>query len=303
MTAAKLNKDTAMIGFIGLGLMGSRLARRLHLSGWNLQIWNRSPDTARAVSQNAIAIAPSVAALAAGCNVILSCLADDAAVRSVYFDKAGVLSAARPGTIVIEMSTISAELTREIHSEAAQKGIRVLDLAISGSTPAVEAGAITLLAGGDRDTYDLCTPIYECLAKQWFRIGPAGSGVQMKLVVNLLLGVGMEAIAEAVALGEHLQIDRDLLLSVLSRTAVIPPALVGKFGKIRTGDYSPEFPLRLMFKDLSLVLDAASSSGLELPAAGAAGQAFGAHVEANGELDLSAISGHGAERTDLCLVS
>src|ERR1035437_8760692 len=103
--------------------------------------------------------------------------------------------------------------------------------------------------------------IYESIAKQWFLIGPGSSGVQMKLVVNLLLGLDMQAIAEAVSLGEHLQIDRNILLRVLSKTAVMPSALVGKLRKIKDADYSPEFPLRLMSKNMDLVMDAARTSG------------------------------------------
>jgi 3-hydroxyisobutyrate dehydrogenase-like beta-hydroxyacid dehydrogenase len=112
----------------------------------------------------------------------------------------------------------------------------------------------------------------------------------MKLVVNLLLGLDMQAIAEAVSLGEHLKLDRNLVLDVLSRTAVIPPAFVGKFQKIKSGDYSPEFPLRLMSKDMDLVMSAAISSGAVLPAASAAQAVLASNVTANGDLDLAAIT-------------
>ena len=288
--AMKFKKSETKIGFIGLGLMGSRLVKRLHAAGWKLEAWNRSPEPADAINRTGIAIAASPAALAAGSDVILSCLANDAAVRNVYFGKGGMLAAAQPGTVVLEMSTISPELSLEIHREAARRGIRMLDLAISGSTPAVEAGTITLLAGGNAETFEMCTPIYESIARQWFLMGPAGSGIRMKLVVNLLLGVGMEAIAEAVRLGDHLQLNKAVLLDVLSKTAVIPPAFVGKFEKIRTSDYSAEFPLRLMSKDLELVMHAAASTQTELPVAGAAQGVFASHADAEGDLDLSAVA-------------
>ena len=139
-------------------------------------------------------------------------------------------------------------------------------------------------------TFERCVPIYESIAKQWFLIGPGSSGIRMKLVVNLLLGLDMEAIAEAVSLGEHLQIDRNVLLDVLSRTAVVAPAFAGKFRKIKDGDYSPEFPLRLASKDLDLVMDAAKASGADLPAAAVAQSVFASNVAASGDLDLSAIA-------------
>ena len=300
---ANLTKDATRVGFIGLGRMGSRLARRLHDAGWTLEVWNRTPGPALALSGPGVAVSGSAASLAAGSDVLLSCLSNDAAVRAVFLGKGGVLASARPGTVILEMSTISPALSREIHALAAQRGIDMLDLAISGSTPAVEAGTITLLAGGKPETFALCTPIYESIARQWFLIGPAGSGVQMKLVVNLLLGVGMEAIAEALSLGGRLGIDHSVLLDVLSRTAVIPPALAGKFKKIRTGDYRAEFPIRLMFKDLGLILDAAASSGASLPAARAAQQAYALYAERSGDLDLSAIAEEAPERPEQCLAS
>ena len=288
-SAVALSKESAKIGFIGLGLMGSRLARRLHASGWNVQAWNRSPEPAQEISRSGVAVATSLSDLVSDSDVILSCLANDAAVRSVYFDAEGVWSTAKPETILVEMSTISAELSLEIHRTAQKRGVRALDVAISGSTSAVEAGTITLLAGGDSDTFEQCIPLYESIAKQWFLIGPGARGVRMKLVVNLLLGVGMEALAEAISLGRHLDIDGDVLVDVLSKTAVVPPAFLGKFRKIKNGDYAPEFPCRLMSKDLNLVLDAAVSSGASLPAATAAQQSFAAGVPSNGDRDVSAI--------------
>ena len=288
MPVTKLNKHSAQIGFIGLGLMGSRLARRLHSDGWNIRAWNRTPRPE--LKKEGISIATSLGSLVAHSDVILSSLANDAAVRSVYFDERGVFSTAEPGTVILEMSTISPELSRRMHYEARGTGVNLLDVAISGSTPAVEAGTVTLLAGGDEKTFEQCVPIYESIAKQWFRIGPGSSGIQMKLVVNLLLGLDMQAIAEAVSLGEHLQIDRNILLDVLSKTAVIAPAMVGKIGKIRDGDYSPEFPLRLMSKDMDLVMDAARMAGVDLPAASVAQSVLAANVHTSGDLDLAAIA-------------
>jgi 3-hydroxyisobutyrate dehydrogenase-like beta-hydroxyacid dehydrogenase len=288
--ATKFDKANARLGFIGLGLMGSRLTRRLHSSGWHIQAWNRSPGPAEEIGKEGVAIAPSIADLVAHSDLILSSLANDAAVRSVYLDKGGIFSVAGPGAVILELSTISPDLSRQLHQEARTRGVSLLDVAISGSTPSVEAGTITLLAGGDKETFERCVPIYESIAKQWFLIGPGSSGIQMKLVVNLLLGLDMEAIAEAISLGEHLHIDRNVLLDVLSKTAVVAPAFVGKFRKIKDGDYSPEFPLRLASKDLDLVMDAAKASGADLPAAAVAQSVFASNVAASGDLDLSAIA-------------
>jgi hypothetical protein len=124
-----INKSTARIGFIGLGLMGSRLTRRLHSSGWNVQAWNRSPDPAKSLARDGVVISSSIAKLVADSDVILSSLANDEAVHSVYFDNGGVFSSAKPGTVILEMSTISPELSRLLHQEAS---VRSIDLTRSG---------------------------------------------------------------------------------------------------------------------------------------------------------------------------
>jgi 3-hydroxyisobutyrate dehydrogenase len=270
--------------------MGSRLVRRLDSFGWNLRAWNRSQKPADEIKKSGIAVAPSIGDLVIDSDVIISSLANDAAVRSVYLDSGGVFSSAEPGTVILEMSTISPELSRDLHQEARAKGVDLLDVAISGSTPAVDAGTVTLLAGGDPHTFEQCVPVFESIARQWFLIGPGSSGVQMKIVVNLLLGLDMQATAEAVSLGEHLHIDRNILFDVLSKTAVIAPAMVGKLRKIKDGDYSPEFPLRLMSKDMDLVMDAPRTSGAELPAASVVQSVLASNVAANGDLDLAAIT-------------
>ena len=290
MPTEQLNNITTKVGFIGLGLMGSRLARRLHAAGWNIRVWNRSRQPLVDANLQGIATAPSVASLVAGSDVILSSLSNDDAARSVYLGVGGILADAEPGKVILEMSTISPDLSRRLHFEARARGVNFMDVAISGSTPAVEAGTITLLAGGDKEVFKHCTPIFESIAKQWFLIGPGSSGIQMKLVVNLLLGLDMQGLAEAVSLGDHLQIDRDTLLDVLSKTAVIAPAMAGKITKIKNGDYSPEFPLRLMSKDMNLVMDAARGTGADLPAASVAQSVLASSVRTIGDLDLAAIA-------------
>jgi 3-hydroxyisobutyrate dehydrogenase-like beta-hydroxyacid dehydrogenase len=290
METTKLNNLIAKVGFVGLGLMGSRLVRRLDSFGWRVRAWNRRPEPAEQLSKWGLSIAPSIADLVTDSDVILSSLANDEAVRSVYFDKSGVFSVAEPGTVILEMSTISPGLSRQLHQEASTRGVKLLDVAISGSTPAVDAGTITLLGGGDKETFEQCVPIFHSIARQWFLIGPGSSGVQMKLVVNLLLSLDMQGLAEAVSLGDHLQIDRNTLLNVLSKTAVIAPAMAGKIAKIKDGDYSPEFPLRLMSKDMDLVMDAARESGADLPAATIAQSVLASSVRAFGDLDLAAVA-------------
>jgi 3-hydroxyisobutyrate dehydrogenase-like beta-hydroxyacid dehydrogenase len=221
--------------------------------------------------------------------VILSCLTNDEAVQSVLAGPEGIFAEARPGTIVLEMSTISPESSRALHRLGAKRGIEMLDVAISGSTPAAEQGILTLLAGGNQDVFLAAEPIFQAIAKQHFLLGGPGSGTAMKLVVNTLLGIGMQAIAEAVVLGEIIGLNRERLLKVLSKTAVISPAHLGKLAKVAVNDYSPQFPLRLMNKDFQLILKAAAEAHLSMPATEASFRVNSSELAHHDEEDFSAV--------------
>src|SRR5258708_10541793 len=143
------------------------------------------------------------------------------------------------------MSIVSPDTSRTLHRMGREVGIEVLDVAISGSTPAAEQGTLTLLGGGDASAFDACQPIIAAIAKQYFLMGPTGSGTAMKLVVNALLGVNMQAIAEAVAFGEKAGLDRKLLLEGLSKTEVIYPAHQNKQLRAPRAAYSTPIPLHL----------------------------------------------------------
>jgi 3-hydroxyisobutyrate dehydrogenase-like beta-hydroxyacid dehydrogenase len=289
MFMKSLSADQVKVGFIGLGNMGSRMAQRLLACGYQLYLYDRDPAKAQASAAQGGIVAKNILELARTADVILSCLTDDEAVRGVYTGPAGVFAAARQGTIVLEMSTISPDSSRELHRLGAQGGIEVLDVAISGSTPAAEQGTLTLLVGGDQDVFRAAEPIFQVVAKQYFLLGGPGSGTTMKLVVNTLLGLGMQAIAEAVALGEKAGLDRARLLEVLSKTAVIAPAHVGKLARIAINNYSPQFPLRLMNKDFELILNAAAKEHVPMPATEAAFYVNSEELAGGDEEDFSAV--------------
>jgi 3-hydroxyisobutyrate dehydrogenase-like beta-hydroxyacid dehydrogenase len=282
-------KDRVKLGFVGLGNMGSRIAQRLIDHGYQVAVYDRDVTQTSALGSSGGVVAKNVVELACDSGVILSCLTNDAAVLSVYAGPEGVFAGAQPGTAVLEMSTISPETSRELHSVGAQQGIDVLDVAISGSTPAAEQGILTLLAGGNRELFRAAEPIFQTIAKQYFLLGDAGSGTAMKLVVNTLLGVGMQAIAEAVVLGEKAGLDRERLLEVLSKTAVIAPAHVGKLARAAVNDYSPQFPLRLMNKDFELILKAAAQEHVSMPATEAAFFVNSEELAGNDDKDFSAV--------------
>ena len=284
-----LTADNVKLGFIGLGNMGSRIAKRLLDHGYPLVAYDRDIVKAAAVAAEGGFTAKSILELVRTADVILSCLTNDEAVQSVYTGPAGVFAEARPGTVVLEMSTISPESSRELHRLGAKSGIEVLDVAISGSTPAAEQGILTLLAGGSQDLFRAAEPIFQAIAKQYFLLGGSGSGTAMKLVVNTLLGIGMQAIAEAVVLGETVGLNRERLLEVLSKTAVIAPAHVGKLARVAINDYTPQFPLRLMNKDFQLILKAAAEAHIPLPATEAAFHVNSEELARHDEDDFSAV--------------
>ena len=284
-----LTANQVKLGFIGLGNMGSRIAQRLLDHGYQLEVYDRDRAKAEAIAAQGAAVAKNILELARAAHVVLSCLTNDEAVRSVYTGTEGVLAGARPGTTVLEMSTISPEGSRELSRLGAQRGLEVLDVAISGSTPAAEQGMLTLLVGGSPDLFRAAEPIFQSVAKQYFLLGGPGSGTTMKLVVNTLLGLGMQAISEAVVLGEKTGLDRKRLLDVLSKTAVLAPAHVGKVARIAINDYSPQFPLRLMNKDFELILSVAARANVSMPATEAAFYVNSEELSGSHEEDFSAV--------------
>jgi len=285
----RLTPDEVKLGFVGLGNMGGRIARRLLDHEYQLSVFDREPAKTEDIAARGAVVAKSILELARTSDVVLSCLTNDVAVRSVYTGPEGVFAGARPQTVVLEMSTISPESSRELHRIGARAGIEVLDVALSGSTPAAQQGLLTLLAGGNRELFEAAEPIFRAIARQYFLLGGSGSGAAMKLVVNAVLGVGMQAIAEAVVLGEKAGLDRDQLLNVLSKTAVIAPAHLGKLAKVAINDYSPQFPLRLMNKDFQLILEAAAQERISMPVTEAAFYVNSDESARNDEEDFSAV--------------
>jgi len=284
------------LGFIGLGYLGSRIARRLVTAGFPMVVYDLDPAKAVELAALGAEVAEDPGKLTSAVDVVLTCLPDDHAVQAAYLGTGNVLNSAKPGARIIEMSTISLEASRQIHRAAMEFSVSALDVAVSGSTASAEAGTLTLFGGGDRVVFEEADAIFSAIAKQWFYMGPSGSGVAMKLVVNALLGVGMQAIAEAVALGSRLNLPRDLLLDTLAKTAVVAPAHLGKLASVKKHDYAPQFPLRLMRKDFGLILDAATQFGLWMPTTEAAAAINSAESASGIEEDFSAVV-HRMERS------
>jgi 3-hydroxyisobutyrate dehydrogenase-like beta-hydroxyacid dehydrogenase len=284
-----ITQENSRLGFVGIGYMGRPIARRLLESGFRLTAYDRQHSKAEELIQYGGTVAQSVAELSSGCNVVLSCLPSDEAVLDTYKAPDGVFAHAHRGSVLIDMSTVHPVTSQELSRLGSQRGLEVLDVTTSGSTPTAENGLLTLFGGGNKERFDAAESIFRVIAKKYFYLGPNGSGATMKLVVNTLLGIGMQAIAEAVALGEKAGLDRNRMLDVLSQTAVVAPAHVGKLQRAMSRDYSPQFPIRLMNKDFGLILELASTVGARMPATGAAFEINARQSDEGEEQDFSAV--------------
>jgi 3-hydroxyisobutyrate dehydrogenase-like beta-hydroxyacid dehydrogenase len=284
-----ITSEKNKLGFLGVGYMGRPIVQRLLESGFKVAAYDRDRRKAEELIRYGGTVAESVAQLSSTCDVVLSCLPSDEAVLDVYKGPNGAFANALRGALTIDMSTVNPETSLELSKLGSERGVDVLDVTISGSTPAAEQGALILFGGGDQGCFSAAESIFRVVARKYFYLGPSGSGAIMKLVVNALLGIGMQAIAEAVAFGEKSGLDRNRLLDVLSQTAVVAPAHVGKLQRAMTNDYSPQFPLRLMHKDFGLMLSHAAAAGADMPATRAAFEVNSAQSTQGAEQDFSAV--------------
>jgi len=284
-----ITQENDRLGFVGIGYMGRPIARRLLESGFKLTAYDRDHSKAEELIRYGGTAAQSVSELSSSCNIVLSCLPSDEAVLDVHRGPEGILANAHRGSVVINMSTVYPETSQQLSRLGSEHGVEVLDVTISGSTPAAENGLLTLFGGGDKQRFNAAESIFRVIAKKYFYLGPSGSGATMKLVVNTLLGIGMQAIAEAVALGEKAGLDRNRLLEVLSQTAVVAPAHVGKLQRVMRSDYSPQFPIRLMNKDFGLILNLAAAVGARMPATDVAFEINARQSDEGAEQDFSAV--------------
>lgn len=278
------------IALLGLGLMGAGMAGRLLAGGFPLTVYNRNSARAAALEKDGARVARTPREAAAEADVIIAMLADDTASRGVWRGAEGALAGARPGTLLIESSTLSAGWVKELASEAAGRGCELLDAPVTGSKPHAAAGELTFLLGGSESAATRARPVLEAMGKQIVHLGPTGSGALVKLINNFVCGVQVAAIAEAIALIERTDLDRDRALAVLTGGAPGSPLVKTLSARMTARDYTPNFLLRLMAKDLAYAQREAEERSLELTTAAAANEVFHRAIEAGyGDKDFSAI--------------
>jgi 3-hydroxyisobutyrate dehydrogenase-like beta-hydroxyacid dehydrogenase len=184
-----ISQENGRLGFVGIGYMGRPIARRLLESGFKLTAYDRNPAKAEELIPYGGNVAQSITELSSSCDVVMSCLPSDEAVLDVYRGPEGILANTRRGSLLIDLSTVYPDISRQLSRLGLERGVEVLDVTISGSTPAAENGLLTLFGGGDKQRFDAAESIFRVIAKKYFYLGPSGSGATMKLVVNTLLGL------------------------------------------------------------------------------------------------------------------
>jgi 3-hydroxyisobutyrate dehydrogenase len=277
------------IGFIGMGHMGSHMVPRLLSAGYHLTVYDRTAERARAMGQLGTQVAETPRALAASCDVLISCVTNDPALEAVMLAPDGALTGIHDSSVLIDMSTVAPQTSRHLFQAAKAVGVPMIDAAVSGSVPQVEEGSLVIFVGGEREAYERCKPILDVLGKQNIYLGSSGKGTTMKLVVNLLLGLSRQALAEALVLGEKAGLEREQLIEVLKQTAVVSPRQQADLEHARLRTYPADFALALMSKDFQLMLDEAFEVSAPLPMTAVAQQFAVAAMPDYGEEDASAI--------------
>jgi 3-hydroxyisobutyrate dehydrogenase len=278
------------IAFLGLGTMGSGMARRLLANGFPLTVFNRNVEKSKPFAAEGAQIARSSREAAAQSKVIISMLADDNASRTLWLGGTGALAAATIGTVCIECSTVTVNWVRELSTVASGRGCEFLDAPVTGSKTQAAAGELNFLVGGDAATLEKVRPVLAAMSKAIVHIGPTGSGSLLKLINNFVCGVQVASLAEAMAMIERSGLDRAKALEILANGAPGSPLVKAVSTRMTTPDFPPNFLLRLMAKDLGYAIQEGGKLSVELVTAKAALEDFQRAIGAgHGEKDIAAV--------------
>jgi 3-hydroxyisobutyrate dehydrogenase-like beta-hydroxyacid dehydrogenase len=263
------NQSTERVGFLGLGIMGSRMAANVARAGFPLSVWTHTPGKAErwAVEHGASAY-ETPADVAAHSDIVVSMVVDGAQVASVLLGEHGVIEAAREGLLCVDMSTIGPVDARRVAAALRERAIAMLDAPVTGSSPRAEAGSLTIMAGGEAGDYARARPVLETMGELIVHVGELGQGQMLKLINNSLGAANAAAVAEALLLARATGIDLDALVEVTSAGSGASAQLALKSAAMREHDYTPMFKTAHMLKDVRLCLQEAESAGVPFPAAG-----------------------------------
>jgi 3-hydroxyisobutyrate dehydrogenase-like beta-hydroxyacid dehydrogenase len=278
------------VGFIGLGLMGRPMVANLLKKEFAVTVWNRTPARAAELVAQGARMAATPREAAAAADVLITIVSDPPAIEEVVWGKDGALEGLRRGSVFVDSSTISPGLARKEAAACAERGVEFLDAPVTGGTWGAEKGELVMMVGGPAETLNRVEPVFAAIAKRWFHLGPHGAGQTVKLAMNLLLALEVDAMAEALALTTAGGIAGERLVEVMQSSMARAPVLDMKAPMLLERKYAPSFPLRLMYKDVRLALDLAKELHVQLPAAEAIRGVYGSVLEAAREdLDYAAI--------------
>lgn len=278
------------IAILGLGTMGVGMAANLLKAGFSLTVYNRTPEKAQALIGDGARFASTPAEAALDASIVISMLADDGASREVWMGKGGALAAVKEGTILIESSTVSPAWIAELAGAAAQNGAKLLDAPVTGSRVQAGSGQLSFLVGGDDATVEAATSVLKAMSKEIIHLGPIGSGARMKLINNFLCGVQIASLAEGLTWIERSGLDVEKALAVLKAGAPGSPLLGAISARMTAQDYSVNFLLKLMAKDLLYAEKEAACSHVNLKTAEAARSLFEiAAIKGFADKDMSSV--------------
>ena len=255
------------IGFIGLGIMGSRMAANLQKHGYSLIVFNRTRAKAEPLLGPCGTFSDSPAKLAEEVEVLFTMLAHPNAVEQAALGKDGFLIHLKPNALWIDCSSVNPSFSKKMAVEAAQRGVHFVDAPVTGSAPAAADAELVFWVGADAADLERIRSLLLCMGNKIVHAGGHGMGTSMKMVVNLLLGAGMASFAEAMALGQGLGLSQKMLFHSLLGAPTVAPFLASKREKIESGNYEAEFPLRWMQKDMHLASVSAYEVGVAMPSA------------------------------------
>lgn len=278
------------VGFIGLGLMGKPMALNLVKAGFAVTVWNRTASRADEVVAAGAKLAASPRDVAADADLLITIVSDPPALEEVLWGANGAMQSLRRGSIYMDSSTVSPDQARKIAAACTERGVRFLDAPVTGGDWGAKKAELIFMAGGDAATIAEAEPVLKVLGKKWFHLGENGAGQTIKLAMNLILALQVDALAEAVALVSAAGLQGEKLVEVLQSSMARSGVLDVKSQNLLNGQYTPSFPLRLMHKDMKLALELAKQVDVELPATAAAYKTYSTvKDEAKEDLDYSAV--------------
>lgn len=253
------------VGFAGLGLMGGPMAMNLHKAGFDLTVYNRSAERLRPFIELGINKADCPFELAAGCEVVVTCVSDSPDVEAVYLSESGILEGAKPGLVTVDCSTVLPETEQKVYKKAAEKGVFHLDAPVSGGVKGAKAGTLAIMVGGDEVAFIKAKPVLESMGKSITYMGTSGFGQVIKLANQAVLAGNVMGLCEGLVLARKHGLDMDKALAVLSNGTASNWTLVNQGKQMVDGDWSPGFYTKLYRKDLSIVQSLARRTASSLP--------------------------------------